>query len=149
MAENELYHYGIKGMKWGVRRTPAQLARARGETPSSKIKNTVSKITSKKNNKSSSKKSDDKKVTKESSDQKKKLSDMTDEELKKAVTRLQLESTYKKLNPEKVSAGKKFFDTVTKQVVGPVLLEASKNAIRPYVEDAMKSALNKALKKKK
>ena len=31
MENNTLVHYGIKGMKWGVRRTEAQLARARGE----------------------------------------------------------------------------------------------------------------------
>lgn len=30
----EVIHYGIKGMKWGVRRTPEQLGRARGRTSS-------------------------------------------------------------------------------------------------------------------
>lgn len=31
--EEALAHYGIKGMKWGVRRSEAELARARGENP--------------------------------------------------------------------------------------------------------------------
>lgn len=31
MYNNQLFHYGIKGMKWGVRRSDAQLARARKE----------------------------------------------------------------------------------------------------------------------
>jgi len=29
MDNNYLIHYGVLGMKWGVRRTPEQLARAR------------------------------------------------------------------------------------------------------------------------
>jgi len=33
-----LVHYGVKGMKWGVRRTDAQLARARGKSDASSSK---------------------------------------------------------------------------------------------------------------
>lgn len=32
MDNYELYHYGVKGMKWGVRRTPEQLAINRGDS---------------------------------------------------------------------------------------------------------------------
>lgn len=31
MRDNHLEHYGILGMHWGVRRTPEELARARGD----------------------------------------------------------------------------------------------------------------------
>ena len=34
---NELYHYGVKGMKWGVRRTPEQLGRTTKRNNDSKL----------------------------------------------------------------------------------------------------------------
>ena len=72
----ELTHYGILGMKWGVRRTPEEL----GHKPGTEKK----KGGERKKEDSSSKKSN----------LPKKASRMTDDELRSQVSRLNMEEQY-------------------------------------------------------
>lgn len=124
MKKNELVHHGIKGMKWGVRRTEAQLARARGNTKSDEKTSSIS-----------TKKAEPKK--------RKKMSEMSDEELRRVVNRLQLEQQYQNLNPEKVSAGKKFANKVVKDVVIPVATEVAKNEFRKVLTASLDGQVKK------
>ena len=80
MNQNELYHYGILGMKWGVRRRRSS---SNVETPKPK---------------------------------KKTLSEMSDDELRSKLSRLQMEKQYKdlvkQLNPQQESKAKAFVKRV-------------------------------------
>lgn len=89
----ELYHYGILGMKWGIRRTPEQLARAR-------------KKSSNKNIHEDYKKAHDNKSVKE----------MSDAELRARVNRLNMEQQYSKMNPNTVQKGKNFTSNALKTI---------------------------------
>lgn len=128
MDDNVLVHYGILGMRWGVRRTPAQLARARGESPNSQGGK------SNKSNKTSSKKKASSKVS-----DKKKNEPMTEEELKAKISRMELEKRYKELasslNPPPSHKGRNF--------VMKVVERSGENIATQFVTYAMGTGINK------
>lgn len=155
MEDEELYHHGVKGMKWGVRRTKAQLGyktSPKKKKRSSNDDNAVVK-TAKKAGKAIGKAASDanarhkerkeeQRHTKEARARNdrlknKPISDMTDEELRQKIQRIQLENQYRALNPKKVSVGEKFAKSVLNDVVAP----AAKNAGRQYLEKSLKKSL--------
>ena len=87
MDNNELYHYGVLGMKWGIRRTPSQLG--------NKIK---ARKADKKRNENLAKarkaRTERQKALKSG---KLKPKDMTSAELQKEIERMRLEQTYMEL----------------------------------------------------
>ena len=115
MRANEIFHYGILGMKWGVRRTPAQLARARGESPK---KTNSGSNASQKTSKSSSKKS---------------VSEMSDSELRERLNRINMEEQYNaamaRRNPAKYQRARKIVEDLAEQTVRRVADRAITKAI--------------------
>lgn len=130
-----LTHHGILGMKWGIRRTPAQLgyvtirqanknAKKSGKEAVKKMNESPKKHTLSQYNKAA------KKARKESVEKDKTLSKslreakqkqkstgvktMSDEELRKIVNRLQMERQYSQLSQSNVSKGKEYVQKVIK-----------------------------------
>ena len=148
--DEELYHYGVKGMKWGVRRTPAQLGHTTGTkkkrsgSAGEAVKNTAKKAAkaisskvSETRRKRAEVKAHDAETKKIQENKKKKLSDLTDDELRQRIQRLELEKRYRDLTPKETSRGKAFIDAVGKQVLGP----AVSNAARQKLEAVLKEQL--------
>lgn len=164
--ENELMHWGIKGMKWGVRRyqnkdgslTPAGRKRYDQEMAKLKEEEKIAKNklrTQAKLNKLEEKRKEVEalksgkplpKATQNTS--KPSVKDMSDEELRRVVNRMTLEQQYSKLRPEQVSTGKKFVDKVMKDVVAPTAVEVGKQVLKDSMTKAIKNASEDAAKKK-
>lgn len=162
MVNNELQHHGIKGQRWGVRRyqnkdgtlTPAGKKRYKAEMDKLKaeeaaIKNRaatkakLAKLDAKRKSIEELKKSVDGKTNSKQSDQpkKKSISDMTDDELNKALNRARMEDQYRALRPETVSAGKQFAGKILNDAIVP----ASINAGRRFLENSLNKFGDKLL----
>lgn len=85
--ENELYHHGIKGQRWGIRR----------------YQNKDGSLTAAGRKRQSDSWSEDSKTAK--SLKKKKLNEMSNAELRKLNERQQLERTYRQMNKSHVAKG--------------------------------------------
>lgn len=134
---DELYHHGIKGMRWGIRRfqrkdgslTPA------GQKRRARLESELKQLSPKKRKT---------KAEVEQAARKKTVYEMTDAELRERTNRMQIEKEYydaqKNLaaaNPVQVSKGKKFMDSLVNDVVAP----AAKNAGKAWMEKTFKKML--------
>ena len=165
--DGELMHWGVPGMKWGVRRyqnkngTLTAAGKKRYEKELEKTKNEARilrnrQITANKfkrleemkaNNKvkkaeldgaAENKRLIGKKSKKASSNepQKKTVREMSNDEIRAKIERIELENRLKSLTPEKVSVGKKFVSAMA---------DVGKNAAQSILVDTGKAAVNKWL----
>ena len=129
--DNELYHHGVKGMKWGVRKTPV---RSSSGTTRKRKSNTLSLFKKKKTTHNAS-------VAKSSPAQTKSVKDMSDDELRRKIERVRLEQQYQQLNPPTVSRGQK----IAKRVMNHVIVPAAEEAGKQIVKSILTNSANKAL----
>ena len=132
-----LYHHGVKGMKWGVRKKPvfSGFSKAKKAAPT---KPTPA-------------------VKKAFSGNKKDISKATDDELSAYLRRMQLEKQVLTMQkemtalttpPKKVSAGKRFVSAVWKDMLYPGIKEGMKEAGKSVVKSLADDMIKKAMEKK-
>lgn len=111
MDNNTLYHHGVKGMRWGRRKSRTSSGTTMFKRSSNQSEDHVRAKALKK----------------------KKLSQMSNAELKELNNRMQLESQYKNLKKQNISTGRKF--------VQDVMYDSSKELTKEYTKKYAKKGI--------
>lgn len=165
MDNNELYHFGTKGMKWGVRRyqnkdgslTPAgkkrydkEMAKLKDEAKTlrnkQRVKAKLDKLEAERKKVAAlrGKTSDDSEQSTKANSKPKKRSvkDLSDDELRSMVNRMRLEKELSDLANSQKEKGKSFVDTLLSEAVKPAATDLGKQ----MAKSLMTKGLNELMK---
>lgn len=133
IRDDDLYHWGIKGMKWGVRRyqNPDGSLTAAGKKRYTNPDGSL--------NEKGKKKFGDSVKSDAETPKRKTAKDMTDEELDKAIARARKEDEYNRLRPEpkeeiKDSNYKKLMTKVVNEMIVPAVIQSGRNALQKALD---------------
>lgn len=120
----ELMHYGVLGMKWGVRRSKKELERARKRGKRSAEAKSAERLKSRD------------------------ISELSNEELKELNTRMQLERQYRDLKKSEMDPGKKFAQEVLRETGKELAKEYLKKGAKYGIDYAILVGTDTIKKKK-
>lgn len=117
-TNQELCHYGVLGMKWGVRRRRSTIKKSSNKTNSDPKESKVKK--------------------------KKSVSELSDTELRQAINRIQMEKQLAQLTAKEKSAGAKFVTDVLSGAAKKTATDYTAKYMAKGMDAMIKAAANQA-----